>query len=170
VLARVGQACAADQSNHAETVAGLGGVYVVVSEAGGSRARFWRGLADWVEAPVAATAGAVPGRSSIPSTPAREHPGTREVSAMQAVVGWHVEIEFEEDDTHTEAALLLRLPDGVELRGRGHAKRNPADEPQPRIGEEIAAARALSDLTHQLLDKAAGEISEVTHRTATITV
>jgi hypothetical protein len=43
VLARVGHACTADQSNNAETVAGLGGVYVVVSEAGGSRARFWRG-------------------------------------------------------------------------------------------------------------------------------
>ena len=28
---------------------------------------------------------------------------------MQTVVGWHVEIEFNEDDTHTEAALLLRL-------------------------------------------------------------
>ena len=51
-----------------------------------------------------------------------------------------------------------------------HAKRNPADEPQPRIGEEIAAARALADLTHQLLDKAAGEISAVTHRSATISV
>jgi Domain of unknown function (DUF1876) len=89
---------------------------------------------------------------------------------MQTVVGWHVEIEFDEDDTETKAALLLRLPDGAELRGRGQAKRNPADKPQPRIGEEIAAARALSDLTHQLLDKAAGEISEVTHRPATITV
>ena len=87
---------------------------------------------------------------------------------MQTVVGWHVEIEFDEDDTQTKAALLLRLPDGVELRGRGQAKRNPADKPQPRIGEEIAAARALSDLTHQLLDKAADEISEVTHRPATI--
>jgi len=46
----------------------------------------------------------------------------------------------------------------------------PRIEPQPRIGEEIASARALSDLTHQLLDKAAGEISEVTHRPATISV
>ena len=88
---------------------------------------------------------------------------------MQAV-DWHVEIEFDEDDTQTRAALLLRLPDGVELRARGHAKRNPADAPQPRIGEEIAAARALADLTHQLLEKAAGEISEVTHRPATISV
>jgi hypothetical protein len=87
---------------------------------------------------------------------------------MQTVVGWHVEIEFDEDDTHTKAALLLRLPDGTELRARGHAKRNPADQPQPRIGEEIAAARALSELTHELLDKAAREISEITHREATI--
>jgi hypothetical protein len=85
-------------------------------------------------------------------------------------VGWHIEIEFDEDDTTTRSALLLRLPDGAELRSRGHAKRNPADQPQPRIGEEIAAARALSDLTHQLLEKAAGEISEVTHRPASISV
>ncbi|MFW6034608.1 MAG: dsRBD fold-containing protein [bacterium] len=31
------------------------------------------------------------------------------------------------------------------------------------MGEEVASARALSDLVHQLLDKAAGEIEEVTH-------
>lgn len=83
-------------------------------------------------------------------------------------VGWHIELEFDEDETHTRAALLLRLQDGSELRARGHAKRNPSDQPQPRIGEEIAAARALSDLTHQLLEKAAGEISDVTQRPATI--
>jgi hypothetical protein len=77
-------------------------------------------------------------------------------------VGWHIEIEFDEDDKHTKAALLLRLPDGAELRARGHTTRNPGDQPQPRIGEEIAAARALADLTHQLLEKAASEISEGT--------
>ncbi|GEL17714.1 DUF1876 domain-containing protein [Pseudonocardia asaccharolytica] len=83
-------------------------------------------------------------------------------------VGWHIEVEFKEDerDVNTAAALLLRLPDGTELRARGQAKRNPADPAQPRIGEEIAAARALSDLVHQLLDKAASEIEAVTHRPA----
>jgi hypothetical protein len=90
---------------------------------------------------------------------------SEEVIVMQTV-GWHVEIEFEEDDIHTKAALLLRLPDGAELRSRGHAKRNPADPAQPRIGEEIAAARALSALVHQLLDKAADEIEEETHKPA----
>jgi peptidoglycan/xylan/chitin deacetylase (PgdA/CDA1 family) len=81
---------------------------------------------------------------------------------------WHIEIEFDEDDTKTKASLMLRLPDGAELRARGYAHRNPSDKPRPRIGEEIAVARALSDLTHQLLDQAAGEISEVTRRPATI--
>jgi hypothetical protein len=85
-------------------------------------------------------------------------------------VGWHIEVEFDEDDNNTKAALLLQLPDGTELRARGHAKRNPADQPQSRIGEEIAAARALSDLTHQLLDKAATEISAVTHKPASVEV
>ena len=84
--------------------------------------------------------------------------------------GWHIDVEFDEDDTKTRAALLLRLPDGSELTARGHAMRNPSDQPEPRIGEEIAAARALSELTHQLLDKAAHEISESTHEPATVQV
>ena len=49
------------------------------------------------------------------------------------------------------------------------ALRNPADPAQPQIGEEIAAARALSDLVHQLLDKAAAEIEDVTHKPAHLT-
>jgi hypothetical protein len=85
-------------------------------------------------------------------------------------VGWHIEVEFDEDDKNTRAALLLRLPDGTELRARGHSTRNPADQPHARIGGEIAAARALSDLTHQLLEKAATEISEVTHKPASVEV
>lgn len=83
--------------------------------------------------------------------------------------GWDVEIQFEEDESLTSAASLLRLPGGTELQGRGQARRNPADPAQPQIGEEIAAARALSDLVHQLLDKAAAEIEDVTHKPAHLT-
>ena len=82
---------------------------------------------------------------------------------------WSVEIQFEEDESLTSAGSLLRLPDGRELQGRGQARRNPADPAQPQIGEEIAAARALSDLVHQLLDKAATEIEDVTHKPAHLT-
>jgi Rv2632c-like len=83
--------------------------------------------------------------------------------------GWNVEIQFEEDESLTSAASLLQLPEGTALHGRGQARRNPADPAQPQIGEEIAAARALSDLVHQLLDKAAAEIEDVTHKPAHLT-
>ena len=83
---------------------------------------------------------------------------------------WHIDVEIDEDDTETRAELTLRLADGGEMQARGMAQRNPSDKPQPRIGEEIATARALSDLTHQLINKAASEISAVTHTPATISV
>jgi hypothetical protein len=87
-----------------------------------------------------------------------------------STVTWQAEIAFDEDEDQTRARLTLHLPEGGELTARGYAIRNPADQPQARIGEEIAAARAFSDLTHQLVDKAAGDISAVTHRPAAIVV
>lgn len=83
---------------------------------------------------------------------------------------WNIEVTFEEDDVRTDATARLRLPDGAELTADGHARRNPADPARPKIGEEIATARALSDLVHQLLDKAAGEIEEVTDEPAHLNV
>jgi len=85
---------------------------------------------------------------------------------MMQVAGWHVEVEFDEADTHTRAAALLRLRDGTELRAHGRSQRNPHDPAEPRIGEEISGARALADLAEQLLRKAETEIEEVTHQPA----
>jgi hypothetical protein len=99
------------------------------------------------------------------STPDIYRNPEQQATVMQPV-GWHIEVEFQEDDTQTEAAALLRLRDGVELAARGTARRNPDDPAQPQIGEEIAAARALSDPVHQLLDKAATQIEEATHKPA----
>lgn len=82
---------------------------------------------------------------------------------MQTIVGWHIEMEFSEAGNRTDAAALVRLQDGAELRAHGHAKRNPGDPEQERVGEELAAARALNDLAHQLMTKAGHEIEEVTH-------
>jgi hypothetical protein len=92
-----------------------------------------------------------------------------EVGVMQ-VAGWHVEVEFDEDEKHTRAAALLRLRDGTELRAHGQASRNPRDPAQARIGEEIAGARALYDLMRQLVEKAGAEIEEVTHKPAHISL
>ncbi|GHI07063.1 hypothetical protein AQI88_21695 [Streptomyces cellostaticus] len=77
---------------------------------------------------------------------------------MHTAVGWHVELEFQEDDTQTRAVALVRLPDGTEVKAHGHASRHRVDANQPRVGEEIAGARALNELAMQLLTKAHGEI------------
>ncbi|OIJ63837.1 DUF1876 domain-containing protein [Streptomyces mangrovisoli] len=77
---------------------------------------------------------------------------------MHTAVGWHVEMEFQEDDQHTRAAAMVRLPDGTEVRSHGQASRHHTDSNQPRVGEEIAGARALNDLAMQLLGKAHEEI------------
>ena len=85
---------------------------------------------------------------------------------MHTAVGWHVEMEFVEDDQHTRAAALVRLPDGTEVRGHGHATRHHTDSYQPRVGEEIAGARALNELATQMLNKAHGEIDAASGRTS----
>ncbi|MCL7428649.1 DUF1876 domain-containing protein [Streptomyces sp. NPDC052415] len=85
---------------------------------------------------------------------------------MRTTVGWHVEMEFSEDDQHTRAVAMVRLPDGSEVRAQGHASRHHTDANQPRVGEEIAGARALNELAMQLLTKAHGEIDAESGRTS----
>ncbi|MFE6747055.1 DUF1876 domain-containing protein [Kitasatospora purpeofusca] len=80
---------------------------------------------------------------------------------MQTLVGWHIEMEFREEGPRTAAVAMLRLGDGSELRAHGFTSRHPSDPEQLRVGEEIAAARALNDLASQLLTKAHGEIQQV---------
>jgi Domain of unknown function (DUF1876) len=72
---------------------------------------------------------------------------------------WTIEVLLEEDQSETEATALLRVGDR-ELGGWGRARRNPHDPERPRVGEELAAARALSELSHKLVEAAAAEIEE----------
>jgi hypothetical protein len=88
------------------------------------------------------------------------------IDMMHTTVGWHVELEFQEDDHHTRAGALLRLPDGNEVRAHGYATRHRTDSNQPRVGEEIAGARALNELAMKLLTKAHDEIDEASGRTS----
>ena len=72
-------------------------------------------------------------------------------------LSWTVEITFSEDEDKTRAdAILTGSSNGLE--GWGRARRNRADPEMPAVGEEIAAARALSDLSHHLLEQAAHNI------------
>jgi hypothetical protein len=76
---------------------------------------------------------------------------------MSKPLTWTVEIVFSEDEDKTRAdAVLSGSPDSVQ--GWGRARRNPVDPDVPAVGEEIAAARALGDLAHHLLDQAAHRI------------
>ncbi len=77
---------------------------------------------------------------------------------MTAPITWTITIVFsEEDEAKTRAdAVLAGAPE--ELRGWGRARRNPHDPQLPSVGAEVAAARALSDLSHHLLEQAAHRI------------
>ena len=72
---------------------------------------------------------------------------------------WRVEIAFTEDADHTRADAILELA-SQRFHGYGQAKRAPDDPSVPVIGQDLSAARALSDLSHQLLHAAAERIEE----------
>jgi hypothetical protein len=76
---------------------------------------------------------------------------------------WTVQVTLDEDGDDTLADAALSVENKMELRGRGTSRRNPHDESEPRIGDELATARALSDLAHQLLAAAASDIESKTH-------
>lgn len=67
---------------------------------------------------------------------------------------WTVDIVLEETADRTDAFVTLRTGD-AECTAEGHARRNPEDPNVPRIGEELATARALSALSGKLLEESA---------------
>jgi len=81
---------------------------------------------------------------------------------MTSIASWPVEISLREEDGQTLAEAQLTGA-GVGMTGHGLARRNPSDQAVKQIGEEVAAARALSDLAHQLLGAAAEQIETITH-------
>jgi len=76
---------------------------------------------------------------------------------------WTVQVSIEEMGDDTVAEAVMRL-DATEVRGQGRSRRNPHDETVPRIGDELATARALSELAHELLSTAATDIEARTHQ------
>lgn len=88
---------------------------------------------------------------------------------MEKIVDCNIEMGFREIDTQTQADVRLRMHDGSELTAQGVTTRNPADPRQQRVGEEVAAARALNDLAGKLLDKASTDIAEAMHKETHLT-
>jgi len=83
-----------------------------------------------------------------------------------ATRSWSVDILIGEREGHTVARARLHTADRTSLEATGSARLNPADQDVPEIGDEVAAARALSALSHRLLEAAAGDIEEITHSPA----
>jgi hypothetical protein len=81
---------------------------------------------------------------------------------------WTVELLFEEDGERTACTATLSGDRAPALAGHGYSRRAPADQPDSRIGEEVAAARACSNLAHELLEQAAGVIESRTETPAHI--
>lgn len=79
---------------------------------------------------------------------------------------WSVRLYIIEIDNETHAEARLVMPDGREVVGRGEARRNPADHEVTLIGEQIAAARALSDLAGNVLHTAGLSIESLTKERA----
>ena len=77
-----------------------------------------------------------------------------------------VDVTLHEEGREPRAEAHRTRNDGIKVPGHGLARRNPDDRKVTEIGEEIAAARALSDLAHKLLSAAAGEIETITHERA----
>ena len=71
---------------------------------------------------------------------------------------WTVDIYLAEEDGHTQARAELRNRDRT-LSGRGVARRRPTDREVPEIGDELAVARALGDLSQQLTAAALDDIT-----------
>jgi hypothetical protein len=68
-------------------------------------------------------------------------------------------IHLDEDPDHTLAHAELYIR-GDHFEAIGKAKRNPIDPPMPVIGEELAIARALQELTAQVMEAAQTKVSD----------
>jgi len=76
---------------------------------------------------------------------------------------WTVDIFIDERDSTTHAEARLHTNEATRLSGYGRARRNPGDFEVPEIADELAVARALSELAHMLLQVAAEDIEQITH-------
>lgn len=75
---------------------------------------------------------------------------------------WKIDLLIGEDDGRTYAEARLVTEAGDHLIGVGRAQRSSEDPDVPEIGDEVAVARALRELSDRLLDTASGDLAEVT--------
>ena len=91
------------------------------------------------------------------------HVGT--TAGFRAAKRWNVEVFIGEHEGKTRAEARLHTAEPTSHIGIGTARLNPTDSDVPEIGDELAVARALSDLSHQLLDARRGADRQLHART-----
>ena len=82
----------------------------------------------------------------------------------ESIRTWSVEVLIGERDGQTHAEARLHTKDNTHLTAVGRARLRPTDRDVPEIG----TARALADLSHQLLQAAIDDIEGVTHEPVTL--
>lgn len=68
-----------------------------------------------------------------------------------------ISVLVDEDADRTEAKVAFDLG-AREFSAWGRARRNPDDPNVPVVGEELALARAMNELSHRLVEAAADSI------------
>ncbi len=90
---------------------------------------------------------------------------------MNANDDWPVRVSIAGTDGQARAEARLVMPGSSQMVDHGQAWRNTADREMPRIGAQLAATRALSDLAGQLGHGAATAIEDVvTHEQIHLTL
>jgi hypothetical protein len=67
--------------------------------------------------------------------------------------GWKLRFEVLEEEDQCEMVVYLEAGD-QSLSGRGVSRRGPVEPSMPKVGEKLAAARALHDLANHLAEDA----------------
>jgi Domain of unknown function (DUF1876)/Domain of unknown function (DUF1918) len=81
----------------------------------------------------------------------------------------HVDVTVAEDADHCDAIARIHVR-GREFSGWGRARRHPTDPEMPIVGEELAVARALADVSHQLVVAAADSLESALGRSVALHV
>jgi hypothetical protein len=89
---------------------------------------------------------------------------------MDKVKTWTVRIDIGEHEGHTRAVARLNTTDTDQTVGVGFARLNPTDRDVPEIGDEIAVARALSELSHRLLHVASEAVEQISGEPASLSM
>ncbi|MCJ0903329.1 hypothetical protein B2J88_35505 [Rhodococcus sp. SRB_17] len=86
---------------------------------------------------------------------------------------WSVDITIDEHTSETgnrtRAIARLHSRDDTHFAGAGFARCNPSDRDVPEIGDELAVARALADLSRQLIEATTTDLASMTNEPIRLT-